>query len=193
MATNVLLAQKTKPFDKHAGSPPASSFSIACLLFTAMACINLAVPCIPPEDDAPIAAQSIATAALRLLAAASAGMLLYRALVHPTHAWASPWTRAFFSLRIFAPVGRVSYASYLIHFRLLEYLNFNNALLPLPTNPSDPQAWLVYMLKPYAMGTGGSLAIATVFHHLVETPVVKFSKGLIEATNGPSSNKLKKR
>jgi len=178
LATNVLLAQMSKQTDKNSSR---SSFSIACLLFTVMAGVNLAIPCIPPEDEAPIEAQFIATAALRLLAAASAGTFLYRALVPASHDWSSSWIRAFFSLQIFAPIGRVSYASYLIHFRLLEYLNFNHRLLPLPETPSDPQAWVFYMLKLYAMGAVGSLVIATVFHHAVEAPVLKFTRTLMQA------------
>ena len=179
LATNVLLAQMSKPAAKDSGR---STFSIACLLFTIMAGVNLAIPCIPPEDEAPLEAQFIATAALRLLAAASAGMFLYRALVPPSHDWSSSWVRAFFSLQVFAPIGRVSYASYLIHFRLLEFLNFTHGLLPLPEHPSEPQAWVVYMLKLYAVGAVGSLVIATVFHNLVEAPVLKLTRNLMQPT-----------
>ena len=64
------------------------------LILSAMALGNLAVPCVPAADEAPLEAQIFATAALRQLSAASAALLLYRALVGSAHAWDSPVIRA---------------------------------------------------------------------------------------------------
>lgn len=113
------------------GPRPASRLgAMLPMLLTATALANLAVPCIPPEDEVPLAAQHFATSALRLLAAASAALLLFRALVPPEHSWASRVTRALLSSRALALVGSLSYPSYMIHFRLLEYLNFSGAPPP---------------------------------------------------------------
>ena len=100
--------------------PKTGGWSIVSLILSVMALGNLAVPCVPAADEAPLEAQLFATAALRQLSAASAGLLLYRALVGAGHAWDSPVVRAVLSFRPLGLVGAISYPSYLLHFRILE-------------------------------------------------------------------------
>ena len=60
---------------------------IMCWIFTAMSLALIFIPCLPADDDAPMEAQFVATAALRNIAATSVAFLLYRALVSCRQRW----------------------------------------------------------------------------------------------------------
>mmetsp|Transcript_7385 Transcript_7385/g.16932 ORF Transcript_7385/g.16932 Transcript_7385/m.16932 type:complete len:432 (-) Transcript_7385:3-1298(-) len=158
LACNVYLANSA---NKSQGTTLGS---IVRVVFTLLACAQLIAPCIPPDDAAPIEAQLFATAALRQLSAAAMGMLLYRALVPPDHTWSSSWARALFTFPAFAPIGKVSYVSYLVHFRLFEFLNFTKALYP-PAN-AVVSLWVWYMLRLFFLGAAGSLWVLAAFLNL---------------------------
>ena len=174
LACNVFLARQETPKPDKAA---AGGASWAAQLLTAVAAANLVVPCLPAADEAPLGAQLFATAALRQLAAASAGLVLYRCLVPPGHAWASPLLRrALTPGPPLAAVARVAYPSYLVHFRLLEFLNFSAvpaAALGLPGVAGGSQAgpWEAYMLRLFAAGAFVSLVLATAVHLTVESPM----------------------
>jgi peptidoglycan/LPS O-acetylase OafA/YrhL len=159
-----------------AGAAPRRA-SPAALVCTASALANLALPCVPPEDEVPLAAQHFATAALRVLSAASAALLLYRALVPQQHRWASGAARAVLSSRALAAIGRVSYPSYLLHFRLLEFLNFSGALGRPAAASEDAAAWVGYMLRLFVTGAALSLAVAALFQAAVEKPLAAAVRG----------------
>ena len=180
LACNVVIAQAStaKASSKKGG------WSFVSLVLSAVALGNLAVPCMPAADEAPVEAQLFATAALRQLSAASMALLLYRALVSG-HAWYSPVLRAGLSFRPLGLVGAVSYPSYLLHFRILEYLNFHGYAMPpgscdllrargMDCVPAaEASEWVAYMIRLFAMGTFISLTVSAVFHLAVERPLIE--------------------
>ena len=153
MACNFLLAPTS------AGKRVGSS---AALILTALACLQLSLPIIPPDDSNPpplevrgvsvfgrstgvvisnavdatyrtpspclLQAQFFLTIALRLMISASAGFLLYRAVLPPEHGLSSPILRWLLSAPFLRFVGGVSYPSFMIHFRILEWLHFKQVI-----------------------------------------------------------------
>lgn len=124
LACNVVLAEfvpKTRGGDGVCNGLGWYLSKFAALISCLVAVIQLAMPCIPPPDEAPPeVAMLIVTAALRILSSAGAATLLYTAMVTPQQSvWYSKPVSALFQLPIWKPIARISYCSYLVHFRLL--------------------------------------------------------------------------
>ena len=134
-------------------------------------------------DEVPLEAQLFVTAALRNMAACSAGLLLYRCLVPREHPWHFSFLTSLLSLPVWKYVAEISFCSYLIHFRLLMEIIYSAPLrqflgLILPTVVlGETQAvetvvleWLMIMIKVFGIGIMVSFGLAKLLHELIEKP-----------------------
>lgn len=146
-------------------------------ILTTISLAMIITPCLPADDNAPVEAQLFATAALRTLAASSVAFLLYRTLVPPNHNWHWPILSSFFCLKIWEPLAKLSFCSYLIHFRLLMELcfrsEFREMLNMIPPNHFDENRmmdWYIYLGKLIVNGALISFGLSFVLHNVVEVP-----------------------
>ncbi len=154
LACNVYLATSSPRQSKPVKAGIIST--ILCWIFTGLSVVQLIIPCIPPDGDVPPVAQHIATATIRTFASISIAFLLYRyslthSLTHSlllthsyllTHAhsrclvpaentWHFSALNNILSWKYFEPLSQLTYASYLIHFRLLMVLLLTYSLFSL--------------------------------------------------------------
>lgn len=161
-----------------------------CLILTILSVTVLIVPCFPAAETAPIEAQIFATVALRIASASAVAFLLFRCLIplkHPFH-WKS--ANAIFSSNFFKPIARLSFCSYLLHFRILMELNFDKSLRSkfvlwngLYQEPTTADEWVEYMKRLFVVGLIISLVLSFFMRVLVELPCEYFFKRLFSNRN----------
>lgn len=150
---------------------------------TGFALIFLIIPCLPAEDTAPMEAQLFATATLRILVSIAGSILLYRCLVPQLHDWYWRGLSDFLSLNIFHPFSKLTYCSYLLHFRIILELNFTKQyheyIINFPGNPFN-DIYINYMPKLFILTLIISLLLSIVLHYVIEVPTMKFMNNLFK-------------
>lgn len=93
--------------------------------------------------------------------------LLYRTMVPSSHGWNWPLLTTILSLEIWRPIAKLSFCSYLIHFRILMELTLRESSrrlvgLSLPDNfdAARSSEWIVFMGKFYLVGMMISLSLS---------------------------------
>merc|ERR1719231_1622719 len=167
-------------------------------ILTTISLAMIITPCLPADDNAPLEAQLFATAALRTLAASSVAFLLYRTLVPETnHNWHWPMLSSFFSLKLWEPIAKLSFCSYLIHFRLLMELclrpECQQVLYMIPPTHFDENKlidWLIYLGKLFVNGTLISFGLSYIMHYYIEIPCLATTDYLFKRRAIASSNSI---
>ena len=199
LACNVMLSHReSRESSINKGTTLGFVFS---WIFTTISLAMIITPCLPADDNAPIEAQLFATAALRTLAASSVAFLLYRTLVPSYHNWHWPVLSSFFCLKIWEPLSKLSFCSYLIHFRLLMELCFRPQLRSMlnmdPPNHFDENRmmdWFLYLGKLFVNGALISYGLAFIMHYFVEVPCLfvtdYYFKRRVGMSNSSSSTSI---
>jgi peptidoglycan/LPS O-acetylase OafA/YrhL len=172
-------------------------------IFTLLSITQILIPCFPPEDKAPLVAQFIATIAIRTLAASAVAFLLYRTLLPSNHTWAWPsvlYVESGYKLLkvILVPISKISYCSYLLHFRILMELAFqpitHRYLLQLSKNKlvwmtiesnsdriENGNEGIVYLRYLFIFGFTISLVLSYILYTFVEKPCRQLSNQLFQS------------
>ena len=183
LACNVHLAKMKTPVATLSGK-------IVAWVLTILSIVQLAIPCFPAADEAPMEAQVIATMAVRTLAASASALIAYRALVPREHAWHWNLLSSFLALPIFAPIARLSFCSYLLHFRIILEMNFRSSFRALILNNGAPgpavdpvtaDGWIIYQLKLFLVSFVLSMIASVVMHNAVEKPSAAIVSTLLGA------------
>lgn len=156
------------------------------LLLTFLALAQLVIPCLPSSDDVPLAMQQFATACIRNFAALASAFLLFRCLVPRKSVWYAPVLDFFLSSSFWSPVSKLSFCSYLIHFRVLMELNFQAPIRrwlswlvvhmeEIPVSSSvTKDLWIQYMLTLFVVTLIISLLLAYILHINVEMKCIQW-------------------
>lgn len=182
LACNVNIANNTK----------ASKMNIVgfilCWFFTLQSIVTLVFPCLPPAPgDVPVIGQHIATAAIRTFASMAISFLMYRCLLSPQHPWHFSLLNNIFSLSVLKPFARLSYCSYLVHFRVLIELCYQPSIKAFLLNGTTAElttvdGWIEFMHKLFALGLVVSFAAAFILYKTIEEPCTRlFSKQSIKS------------
>ena len=152
---------------------------LICIIITAVAIVQLLLPCLSDasvKKSLPVEAECAITASLQVISACSVSFILFRALVPVDHPWHWSTLAHFLSLRVWRPIARLSYCSYLIHFRLMFEINFNakyRNLLVLWGSDLMPQTggeYIVFMQRLFVVTFLLSMVLSWCVHVLVEAP-----------------------
>ncbi|GAB5358961.1 hypothetical protein AAMO2058_000504000 [Amorphochlora amoebiformis] len=138
--------------------------------------IQLFTPMIPSDpDNAPDAVGLFVTVALRVLSSMAAAILIFSAVVPSSHPWHLGWLGRFLGWDIWLPISKISFASYLIHFKILM-----EAILRIPppfvSSPADTPYYFAYVCVMNGVGLAISFTIATGLHLFVEQPAIRAFK-----------------
>ena len=196
LACNLALTDTSTASTKKSGGSILGYVLLS--LFTLLSIVQILVPCFPPEDTAPVEAQFFATVAIRTLASAAVGFLLYRSLLPSNNSWAWPSmsviTPAYNILEsILVPLANLSYCSYLLHFRILMELAFqpvtHQYLLQLSKGKSpwtplqvgdkidSGDEGIKYLWYLFLIGSVLSYVCSFFLYNLVERPTMSLLKG----------------
>jgi peptidoglycan/LPS O-acetylase OafA/YrhL len=203
LACNLTLQQVTKSTKRTILG------NIMLSLFTFLSVTQILIPCFPPEDTAPLVAQIIATVAIRTLAAISVAFLLYRTLLPSSHPWSWPSVLYFESgynllKAILVPISKLSYCSYLLHFRILMELAFqpvtHQFLLQLSKNKlpgialepkgriENSDEGIIYLRYLFIFGFIISLFLSYLLYNFIEKPAHKYAHEIFESKSKSKRN-----
>ncbi|KAJ8602689.1 hypothetical protein CTAYLR_003770 [Chrysophaeum taylorii] len=176
------LAAFLKKSNNNTTTSSAVSTTILRMITTFFAFSILIGPCVPPGDAVPdVGTQFAITAAMRTLSATAAASLLYRALVKADNPWSLPILERFLSAKCWKPVARLSYLSYLIHFRIILELVFRfckNVALETPGDVARLE------LCVFAISTLASLSASALLHVWIEAPLQRLIYSLLAPPGG---------
>lgn len=187
LACNVFLANKEQ-YKYTSTTSPFIYYPMWLLgwIFTLMAGGQLILPCIPPSEEAPDVAQMIVTVAVRTLSATAASFLLYRCLVPSSHPWHLPFLSNILSSSMLSFVSKLSYCSYLIHFRLLLEMVFRKnifsyflppfSMVDAQTSSFTPSSGdlIAAAYKLMVVGAAVSFVLSYILHYTVEYPCIAY-------------------
>ena len=97
-----------------------------------------------------------------------------RCLIPRDNSWHFGALNSILSWKHFEPLSQLTYASYIIHFRLLMELIFHQVFkryLIGDNHYETESQWMGYMVRVFVIATCTSLVLAYVIHHVIEKPV----------------------
>jgi len=149
----------------------------------AWAISQLLLPCIPQggssADVIPMEAQIFITVALRTLSAFALGVLMLSSIVPRQSSWYIGFFDWLFNIPVLRAIGKLSFCSYLIHFRVIQELTFRyfKPSFDFTTGISQARtAFEIYICQLYALSLLISLLLSYLLHHLVELPGLKLQR-----------------
>jgi hypothetical protein len=213
LATNVYLVTQGGMYTavKDYSTLPYLFNVVIDVLFTLVALAVIIVPCLPAEDSAPFEAQLIATAALRTMVSAAASYLLYRFLVPTDHISKISWFdfdvkekgkneengwRAY-AIVCVDQLSKITYFSYLIHFRLMLEMTFRPSwrrmVLLGEDDPTTSAGWIRYLFLLLSAVILICFPLSHMCHTYIEVPVTRaLTQLLVPQTDGDISRPSKK-
>lgn len=139
-------------------------------------CVGILImPALPPSPEPlPLDVQMYMTATLRQVFVSAVCFFTYCALVPKEHPFHSSFLQSFLSSNMFRTPAAISYAVYLLHFRLLGYLTYGPlATLALSSNHT------VSILVIFVVGLTVSSICGYLVHVIIEKPFVEAASALL--------------
>lgn len=131
------------------------------------------MPLIGSDAEWPLAVDIFVTVFLHTVYAAAAAFILFTALAPERNRFAAPWLRAFLSASVFRALSPLTFAVFVLHFRIVFYFGL------WALRPSDSSGVThLFLIKLWLVTVGTSFGVAYLVHRLVEEPAMDVVKRL---------------